>query len=130
MDHTVLLDQPAVSLAAGDVVVEGVRYPAADIHSARVVRMPAAATGPILMIGVGVICFFAVGGEAGILGPILGAALIAGAIAWWIGKKPAYQVTLGTAEGEISPFESRDEATARRVLDAIEQARAAASRAG
>ena len=77
-----------------------------------------------------VICFFAVSGDAGALGQILGAALIAAAVAWWMWKKPAYQVTLDTATGEISPFESRDEATALRVLAAIEEARAAAGRAG
>lgn len=128
MDPTILLDRPSVSLAGDQLVVDGSQYTVAEIRSARVMRMPKAATGPILMIAVGVICFLSVAGEAGLVGAVLGAALLVGAIAWWKMKKPSYQVILATPTGDETPFESPDEDAAKRVLAAVERARAGAGR--
>jgi hypothetical protein len=127
MDRSLLLEDPQVALSGGELVVAGSRYDLGQIRSVELVRVPAAASGPILMSGVGVVCLLAAAGDAGVKGIALGLALLLGAGVWWTRKKPSFQVTLALPEGATAAFESRDEQTAARVLGAIQQARARAA---
>lgn len=119
-----LLDDPEVSIADGELRIAGSQHAIAEIRRAELRREPAAASGPILMIVVGVICLLATTGNVGIWGAVMGVALIAAAAVWWTQKKPSFQVSLSTGFGEEVPFESPDEQTASRVLEAVQQARA------
>ncbi len=126
MDRTVIPDGPEVSLEDRTLVVSGFRYILTEIKSVEILRVPTAATGPILMIATGIICMFAVGGNAGLGGVLAGVGMIVGAIAWWTQKKPNFQVSLSMEDGLAAPFESPDEQVASSVLKAINDARARA----
>jgi hypothetical protein len=128
MDRTVLLEEPEVSVAGDELIVRGSSYPLSEIRSADLVRVPAAASGPVLMVCVGVICLLSAAGEAGAVGVILCIGFLVGAAVWWTQKKPSFQVSVSTEDGATTPFESRDEQTATRVLAAIREARALAMR--
>jgi len=124
-NRTVLLDEPEVSLEGRKLTVAGSSFTLGEVRSAEVRRVPKAATGPILMITVGVIALISAAGESGVTAGVVGGGLLLAAAAWWSQKKPSFQVSLGTDTGEAVPFESADEATASRVLAAIVEAQAA-----
>ncbi len=126
MEPRTLFEDPEVRLADQELVVSGWHYALSDIESAEVFRQPTAATGPILMIVIGLLSLLAATGEAGASAALLGAASIAGAAIWWTQKKPTFQIILRTSAGEPTPFESRDEQLATRVLQAINEARTSA----
>jgi hypothetical protein len=127
MDRTILLDEPEVSLADRELIVSGWRYSLSEIRSVELLREPAAATGPILMIVVGAVCLLSVAGEAGIVGAILGVGFLVGAAGWWTQKKASFKVFLEAEVGEEVPFESQDERIATRVVAAINEARSSTS---
>jgi hypothetical protein len=126
MNRTVLLEGPEVSLEDRALTVSGFRYVLSEIKSVEILRVPKAATGPILMIASGIVCVLAVGGDVGLEGALVGIGLIAGAVAWWTQKKPSFHVSLSTKDGQVVPFESQDEQAAHSVLNAINDARASA----
>lgn len=128
MDRTVLLDGPEVRLEDRALVVSGSRYILSEIKSVEILQVPTAATGPILMIAIGIICLLSVGGDAGFGGALTGAGMIVGAVVWWSQKKPNFQVSLSMEDGQAAPFESQDERVASSVLKAINEARTRASR--
>jgi hypothetical protein len=122
MSTDALLDELDVTVTASELTVGDARYDLAIVRSAKSLRVPAAATGPILMIVVGVLCLLAATGDAGTTGLITGLGLVGAAIVWWTQKKPTFVVQLETAEGEISPVESRDSDFVTRIVDAIQRA--------
>jgi hypothetical protein len=123
MSADALLDELDVIVTASELTVGDAHYDLGKVRSARSVRVPAASTGPILMIVVGVLCLLAATGEAGTTGLVAGIGLLGAAILWWTQKKPTFVVELDTPEGTISPVESRDADFVDRVVAAVEQAR-------
>lgn len=120
-------EAPDVQVDQDVLIVAGWRYPLGDIESTEVKRVATAATGPILMTSIGVICLVSYQGENGLLRALLGAALLAAAAIWWTQKKPFYKVSLLLPSGEATAFESRDESAASRIRTAIEEARSSQS---
>lgn len=123
MDRTVLLEEPEISVAGDELRIADSHHRLGEIRGADLHREPAAASGPILMIVVGLICLLSATGDVGVMGAVLGAGLIAAAAIWWTQKKPSFQVILSKEGGEEIPFESLDEQEAARVLEAIQRAR-------
>jgi hypothetical protein len=122
MSTDALLDELDVTVTASELTVGDARYDLTSVRSAKSLRVPAAATGPILMIVVGVLCLLAATGDAGTTGLMTGIGLVGAALVWWTQKKPTFVVQLETAEGEISPVESRDSDFVTRIVDAIQRA--------
>ena len=127
MGSDVLFDELDVSVTALELRVGELRYDLSGVHSVRWECVPAAATGPILMIVVGVLCLLAATGEAGTTGLVTGGGLVGAAVVWWTRKRPTFVVELDTAEGDIRPVESRDADFVERVVGAVERARQALS---
>ncbi len=128
MDRTVLPEGPEVTLEDRELIVSGFRYILSEIKSVEILRVPTAATGPILMIATGIIFLLSFGGDAGFGGALTGVGMIVAAVVWWTQKKPNFQVSLSMEDGQATPFESQDEQVASSVLKAIIDARAQAGR--
>lgn len=112
-----------MALSGAELTVGGESYPLADVSAVTTVREAAPANGPILMLVAGGACLLSASGTAGLWGVAAGVVLIAVAIVWWTRKKPIYKLRFETPAGELFPYESADPERARRLAEAVEDAR-------
>jgi len=106
-------------VANGELRVDGQTYDLAGVTSARIVEVPTAATGPILMGVTGFVFLAAAAGDFGPAGLPVGLGFLAGAVLWWRAKKPQFQLRLETPSGEICPIEDPDRDAVAAVLREI-----------
>ena len=117
-----LFEEGDVTLTETDLSVGGERYALEQVSSATMVREPAPANGPILMLVAGAVCLLGGTGGAGLFGLVSGVVLIVAGIVWFTLKKPLFKLRLEVPEGEIYAFECPEEERTQRLTDAVQAA--------
>jgi hypothetical protein len=121
LSDTAEFPECGVSIGPGTFNASGLQYELAGVTGADVVRVPKAATGPILMLSIGGICLLSSAGEAGPVGAVLGVGLIASGGLWWSRKKPVFQLCLRGPQGAPAVFESPDADLVERLAAAVRE---------
>lgn len=111
---------PEVRLETDYVIFPETRVERSRVRSAHVDQVASAATGPIVMCAVGLICLLSMGGEGGAFRAGAGGILLGAAGIWWSQKKPTFRLTLRLEDEEISVFEHGDEATVQAIRSAVD----------
>lgn len=122
-DSPPLLDEiEEVRIENRGLVFEGLRIDLDRITHVHVDQIAAAATGPIVMSVVGLVCLLSIGGEGGEMRAAIGGAMLGAAGIWWSQKKPTFRLVVRTTDEEFAVFEDSSD----RKVEALRAAIAAA----
>ncbi len=117
----ILHQAPDIRLEGDVLVFPDLRIEHARITHVHVDQIASAATGPIVMSAVGLVCLLSMGGEGGGFRAAAGAILLGAAGVWWSQKKPTFRLVLRTEDEEFSAFEDRSEQLVEAIRTAVSE---------
>jgi hypothetical protein len=104
------------------LIVSGQTYAMSGITSVKAVEVHPSKQGPLLLIGVGILCVIVASSNRSAAAGVIGAVLAVLGVMWLLGLKPSYTVQLTSASGETRALTSNDRSLIASVVDAINEA--------
>ena len=118
MAEKAFFNQDGISVSNTRIVIGGQTFALNNITSVRTLVEQPSRKGPIILGIVGILSMMT--GEGALI--MLGLALIAGAVFWWMSTKTEYYVALTTAAGESKALSNKDEQYVDKIVQALNDA--------